>query len=123
VSKKCSAIPEVLMDKESWSLAAAVVAAVGGVIGWFWAVWRGGRQAETDRATMLRQATEHTDRELEKVRTHTSAENQKLWTEVQRVKERAEADRLVLTELKSDVHYIRGAVDRLLARHDNRGDD
>jgi hypothetical protein len=72
---------------------------------------------------MLRQATEHTDRELEKVRTHTSAENQKLWTEVQRVKDRAEADRLVLTELKSDVHYIRGAVDRLLARHDNRGDD
>lgn len=111
------------MDKESWSLAAAVVAAVGGVIGWFWAVWRGGRQAETDRANMLKLANEHTDRELDKIRAHTSAEHQKLWTKVQRVEERAEADRLVLTELKSDVHYIRGAVDRLLARHDSRGDD
>lgn len=111
------------MDKDSMTFAAAAVAVIGGVASWFWAVFRGGRQSAADRAAMLKEAADHAEREIDKVRAHSSVEHDKIWTRLQRVEERAEADRLVLTEVKSDVHYIRSAVDRIAARLDNRKSD
>lgn len=105
------------------TFAAATVAVLGSIGGWAWALFKGGRQSANDRSEVLTKATEHTDREIEKIRLHQSAEHDKLWTEMRQLRQEANADRVSVAELRADVHHIRTTTDRILARLDKRSTD
>lgn len=106
-------------DSDTTSVVAAVVAVASLAGHWLMLALKGGRKMAEERSETLRQANAYTD----DLRRHDAAERDKIWSKVERIEERAEADRLVMTELKSDVRHIRATVDRIAAGLDNRGSD